>query len=83
MKGIISLSYWVRFEAYIKLFSSTLHQELLVNSRVAVNNVEKLRENTFLIHNRNFICSLSQKDMVSMPVIKKINYSEIIRDKNE
>ncbi|WP_387462759.1 4'-phosphopantetheinyl transferase family protein [Photorhabdus sp. RM323S] len=79
---LISLYYWVRLEAYIKLFSSTLHEELLVNSAVSVKNMRELEESTLLIHNQEFVCALSQKKIIPTPNIKRRNYSEIIRNKD-
>ncbi|WP_445496220.1 4'-phosphopantetheinyl transferase family protein [Photorhabdus sp. SF281] len=77
------LYYWVRLEAYIKLFASTLHEELLVNSAVSVKNMRELEESTLLIHHQEFVCALSQKKIISTPNVKRINYSDMIRNKDE
>ncbi|PQQ30970.1 hypothetical protein C6H64_07960 [Photorhabdus luminescens] len=80
---LMSLYYWVRLEAYIKLFASTLHEKLLANNSDSVKDMEELEASTLLIHHQKFVCALSQKKVISTPSIKEINYSEIIRNKDE
>ncbi|EYU14904.1 4'-phosphopantetheinyl transferase family protein [Photorhabdus aegyptia] len=80
---LMLLCYWVRFEAYIKLFASTLHEKLLANNPDSVKDMKELESSTLLIHHQKFVCALSQKKVIATPNINEINYSEIIRNKDE